>query len=74
MRIIKKGYIPDPVIYEGKCDYCDSELEATENELDDNPLGFGFDNTSGQCFVCGREMSFVRQISQDDNTDQTQDV
>lgn len=65
MKIIKKGKIPpppNPTIYRGKCDYCKTEMEAIEKELEKEGTSlYGYNTVfrfHAKCILCGHKTDF----------------
>ena len=59
MKVIKKGTIPDKLIYRGTCHHCKSVVEATRGELgiEYDQRGEG-DFGREKCPVCNTVMIF----------------
>lgn len=52
MKIIKRGVIPSERIYRGRCNTCDSIIEATHDELKHTSCQRDGEFHKGFCPVC----------------------
>lgn len=63
MKIIKRGVLPSEKVYRGRCNHCDSLVEATHDELVHTSCQKDGDFSTGQCPFCKVNRIYFEEYS-----------